>query len=56
MLKRALPTESNTTRSLEMALSRALLKNILKLDWEREFFSDEGLWLIGHFPEDVKSL
>lgn len=54
MLKRALPTESNTTRSLEMALSRALLKNILKLDWEREFFSDEGLWLIGHFPEDVK--
>lgn len=54
MLKRALPTDSNTTRSLEMALSRALLKNILKLDWEREFISDEGLWLVGHFPEDVK--
>lgn len=54
MLKHALPTDSNTTRSVEMALSRALLKNILKLDWEREFLSNEGLWLIGHFPDDVK--
>lgn len=54
MLKRALPIDSNTTRSLEMQLTRALLKIILKLDWEREFLSDEGLWLIGHFPEDVK--
>lgn len=54
MLKRALPVDSNTTRSLEMRLSRALLKSILKLNWEREFITDEGLWLVGHFPANLK--
>lgn len=51
MLKRALPAESNVTRSVEMRLSEALLRDVLKLDWERSFITDEGLWLLGHFSE-----
>lgn len=54
MLKRALPVESNVTRSVEMKLSEALLKDVLKLDWERTFITDEGLWLLGHFSESFK--
>lgn len=54
MLKRALPAESNMTRSVEMRLSEALLKDVLKLDWERSFITDEGLWLAGHFSESFQ--
>lgn len=54
MLKRALPVESDITRSVEMQLSEALLKDVLKLDWERSFITDEGLWLLGHFSESFK--
>lgn len=54
MLKRALPAESNVTRSVEMCLSEALLRDVLKLDWERSFITDEGLWLLGHFSENFK--
>ena len=50
MLKRALPVESNVTRSV----SEALLKDVLKLDWERTFITDEGLWLLGHFSDSFK--
>lgn len=37
MLSLALPIDSNTSRSLEMDLCRALLQYFLKLQWDTEF-------------------
>lgn len=54
MLIEALPSDSDTSRSLGMELCRALLKYALKLDWATEFVSDDGLYILGHFPENVQ--
>lgn len=54
MLIEALPPDSDTSRSLGMELCRALLKYALKLDWATEFVSDDGLYILGHFPENVQ--
>ena len=51
MLSHALPTDSNTSKSLEMDLCRALLQRFLKLKWEMEFVVKDALWIIGDFPK-----
>lgn len=53
MLRDALPTDANTSRSLDMELCRALLKRALHLNWETEYVSKEALLLVGNFPEDA---
>ena len=54
MLIEALPSDSDTSRSLGMELCRALLKYALKLDWTTEFVSDDSLYILGHFPENMQ--
>ena len=54
MLRDALPVDSNTSRSLDMSLCRALLKYALKLKWDTEFVSESALVILGHFPIDVE--
>lgn len=54
MLIEALPSDSDTSRSLGMELCRALLKYALKLDWATEFVSDDSLYILGRFPENVQ--
>lgn len=51
MMLRTLPTDSNTSKSLEMDLCRALLQQFLKLQWQTEFVVKDALWIIGDFPE-----
>lgn len=54
MLRNALPIDANTSKSLDMILCRALLKYALKLNWDTEFVSDDGLVILGHFPADAE--
>ena len=54
MLRNALPTDANTSKSLDMDLCRALLKYALKLDWDTEFVADDALVVLGHFPPNVE--
>ena len=48
MIRRCIPPDSNSSRSLDMDLCRALLKHVLKLDWEQEFVTKDALWILGH--------
>ena len=52
MYAEALPTDSNTSRSLTMDLTRALLKKALDSDWIEELVREDALWIIGDFPEE----
>lgn len=54
MIRRSIPIDTNFSRSLDMDLCRALLKHILQLNWEQEFVTREGLWLLGHWAEPVQ--
>ena len=57
-----IPTDSETSKSLDMDLCRALLQEILKTKWTEELVSDDALWIIGvdmkHFglPEKCKEI
>ena len=53
MLSHALPIDSNTSRSLEMELCRALLQRALDVAWDTEFVAKDALWVADHFPEDA---
>ena len=50
MIRHCIPTDSNSSRSLGMDLCEALLKHILKLQWDQEFVTQDALWLIGRWP------
>ena len=54
MIRRCIPTDANSSRSLDMDLCRALLQHVLKLNWEREFVTKDALWIIGHWPDPLK--
>ena len=54
MLRDSLPIDTNTSKSLDMSLCRALLKYALKLDWSTEFVSDDALVILGNFPPNVE--
>ena len=54
MIRRNIPLDSNWSRSLDMDLCRALLKQILRLDWEQEFATSDCLWILGHWPESTR--
>lgn len=53
MLSHALPPDSNTSRSLEMDLCRALLQRAMDLAWDTEFVAQDALWVADQFPEDA---
>lgn len=53
MLSHALPIDSNTSRSLEMDLCRALLQRALDIAWDTEFVTNDALWVADHFLEDT---
>lgn len=53
MLSHALPIDSNTSKSLEMELCRALLQRALDLAWDTEFVAEDALWVADQFPEDA---
>lgn len=42
-----IPTDAETSKSLDMDLSRALLQEILKSGWPEELVTEEALWIIG---------
>lgn len=46
MIRCCIPTEANTSRSIDMTLCSALLKQALELDWQIEFMADDAIWLI----------
>lgn len=54
MLHCALPDDSNTSKSLDLELCRALLKRALHLVWESEFVSKDYLVLVGRFSPDAQ--
>lgn len=54
MYAEAIPTDSNTSRSLTMELSQALLKKAMDSDWVEELVREDALWIIGDFPEDCE--
>lgn len=47
MIRRCIPPDSNSSRSLGMDLCEALLKHVLKMDWKREFVTEDALWILG---------
>ncbi len=49
MYGRAIPTDSNFSRSLDMSLGDALLKHSLNMEWENEFLDDEAIWVVGQW-------
>ena len=53
MLSHALPMDSNSSRSLEMELCRALLQRAMDLAWDTEFVAEDALWVADQFPEDA---
>ena len=53
MIRCSIPPDSNSSKSLSMELCEALLKHVLKLDWERAFVTTDALWLLGKWPEPV---
>lgn len=55
MIKCCIPTESNTSRSLDMTLCRALLMRAMDIQWDTEFVTKDALWIIqnGEDPTDV---
>lgn len=46
MIRCCLPMESNTSKSIDMTLCSALLKQALQLDWKTEFMADDAIWII----------
>lgn len=53
MIRCCIPTDSNTSRSLDMTLCRALLKRALQIEWDTEFVTDEALWIIPKAEQEV---
>lgn len=53
MMRRAVPEDSNFTKSLDMDLCQALLKHVLNLEWEAEHASEDALWIMGNYPETI---
>lgn len=51
MIRHCIAPDSNSSRSLGMDLCEALLKHVLKLDWEKEFVTKDALWILGNWPE-----
>lgn len=51
MIQCNIPTESDTSRSLDVDLCNALLSRALNLKWEAEFLTEEAIWLIGKWPK-----
>lgn len=51
MILSSVPTDSSTTKFLGMELCRALLKHVLKLEWEQDFITKDALWLVGTWKE-----
>ena len=55
-----IPVDSETSKSLDMDLCRALLQEVLKTQWAVDLVTDDALWIIGvdldHFtlPEKCK--
>lgn len=47
MIRKCIPPDSNTSRSLDMDLCRALLQHVLKLKWDQEFVTRDSLWILG---------
>jgi len=54
MIRRCIPPDSNSSRSLDMDLCEALLKHVLKKDWKQEFVTQDALWLLGDWPEPTQ--
>lgn len=54
MIRRCIPPDSNSSRSLGMDLCESLLKHILKMDWKQEFVTEDALWILGNWPEPVQ--
>ena len=54
MIRHCIPPDSNSSRSLGMDLCEALLKHVLKLNWEKEFVTEDALWILGNWPEPVQ--
>lgn len=54
MIRRCIPPDSNSSRSLGMDLCEALLKHVLKMDWKQEFVTEDALWILGNWPEPVQ--
>lgn len=54
MCRKALPPDSNFCRSLDMDLSRELLKHALRMDWEEEFIGCDVLWIMDPQTETVE--
>lgn len=50
MIRHCIVPDANSSRSLDMDLCQALLKHVLKLDWEREFVTKDALWILGNWP------
>ena len=46
MIRCCIPTESNTSRSIDMTLCSALLRQALQVDWQTEFMADDAIWII----------
>lgn len=42
-----IPTDAETSKSLDMDLCRALLQEILKTKWVEELVKEDALWMIG---------
>lgn len=42
-----IPTDAETSKSLDMDLCRALLQENLKTNWVEELVEEDGLWIIG---------
>ena len=42
-----IPIDSETSKSLDVDLCRALLQEILKTRWVEELVKEDGLWVIG---------
>ena len=42
-----IPTDAETSKSLDMDLCRALLQEILKSHWVEELVKEDALWMIG---------
>ena len=42
-----IPTDAETSKSLDMDLCRALLREVLKTHWVEELVKEDALWMIG---------
>ena len=53
-LGKSLPTDSNTSKSLDMELCQVLLKAVLHLDWVQEYPHEDALWIMGKLGNTSK--